>query len=478
MPLTTSDLAVRFDEIEQLSRQEGLDFFDTYFEVVPMDVMHEVAAYGLPTRAQHWSYGKVYNHQKIHGEMGLSRIYEIVLNNDPCYAFLLDSNSDVANMLVAAHVFAHCDFFKNNDYFRGSNRNMVNEAVDHAIRIDKYIEKEGLEAVEHVTDIGFALDRHIDANLGLHRKPYPRREVLEQVVHQDEYADLFGEEKLSVERRVVGDKVPPHPERDLLWFLANYARIEPWEKDVLEIIRKESYYFFPQFETKIINEGWASYWHAETMEHYDKLTPSETIDFAHLHSGVVHPGSRFQLNPYYLGYKIFHDIEERWDKMKEAGESAIGGREKIFQVRQTDNDVSFISNYLTEDLARDLKLMTYGYSDPDDSSDDSIEIKSRDLNQIVKSLIAPRFNYGVPKIVVTEATADRLYLEHVPGDLAPLDQRYAQKTLEFIYELWKGPVELITWQKDKTLRMTVGPNGFDMQTVGDGERAGADGREE
>jgi stage V sporulation protein R len=463
-PTTTSDLTARFEEIEQLSRDEGLDFFDTYFEVVPLDIMNEIAAYGLPTRAQHWSYGKVYNHQKIHGEMGLSRIYEIVLNNDPCYAFLLDSNSDVANLLVAAHVFGHCDFFKNNDYFRGSNRNMVNEAVDHAIRIDKYIEKEGLEAVEHIMDIGFALDRHIDPKLGLHRKPYPRRQVVEQVVHQDEFADLFGEEKLSVERRVIGDKIPPHPERDLLWFLANYARIEPWEKDVLEIIRKESYYFFPQFETKIMNEGWASYWHAYTMEHYDGLTPSETIDFAHLHSGVVHPGGRFQLNPYFLGYKIFCDIEKRWDKMHETGESKLTGREKLFEVRQTDNDISFISNYLTEDLAAELKLMTYGYADPDDGGDTTIELKSRELERIIKALIAPKLNYGAPKIVVTEVKADRLSLEHVRGDLAPLDRHYAQKTLEYIYDLWKGPVQLTTWDKDKQIKLAVGPNGFESES--------------
>ncbi|HLY66607.1 MAG TPA: SpoVR family protein, partial [Chloroflexota bacterium] len=329
---------------------------------------------------------------------------------------------------------------------------------------DKYIEKEGLEAVEHVMDIAFGLDRHIDPKLGLHRKSYPRREVIEHVVHQDEYADLFGEEKLSVERRVIGDKIPPHPERDLLWFLANYARIEAWEKDVLEIIRKESYYFFPQFETKIMNEGWASYWHAFTMEHYDSLTPSETIDFAHLHSGVVHPGGRFQLNPYFLGYKILCDIEKRWDKMHEAGESRLTGREKLFEVRQTENDMSFISNYLTEELAEKLKLMTYGYADPDDGGDDTIQLKSRELERIVKTLIAPKFNYGVPKIVVTEASADRLYLEHVKGDLAPLDPQYAEKTLGYIHELWKGPIELTTWHKDHTVKMAVTQDGtFSLQ---------------
>jgi stage V sporulation protein R len=146
--------------------------------------------------------------------------------------------------------------------------------------------------------------------------------------------------------------------------------------------------------------------------------------------------------------------------MHAAGESKLTGREKLFEVRQTDNDMSFISNYLTEDLAVDMKLMTYGYSDPDDGGDDNIEIKSRELDTIVKALIAPKFNYGVPKIVVTEATADRLYLEHARGDLAPLDQHYAQKTMEYVYELWKGPVELTTWQKNKTLKLTVGPDGF------------------
>ncbi len=455
------DVAARFTAIEQLSRDEGLDFFDTYFEVVPMDVMHEIAAYGLPTRAQHWSYGKVYNHQKIHGQMGLSRIYEIVLNSDPCYAFLLDSNSDVTNMLVAAHVFGHGDFFKNNEYFRNSNRNMVNEALDHAIRIDKYIEREGLEAVEHIMDIGFALDRHIDPSLGEYRKPYPRREVVEKVVHEDDYADLFGEEKLSVRREVVGEKIPPHPERDLLWFLANYARIEPWEKDVLEIIRKESYYFFPQFETKVMNEGWASYWHAETIEHYDDLTPAETIDFAHLHSGVIHPGGGFQINPYYLGYKLFCDIEKRWDKMHETGESRLTGREKLFEVRQQEDDVSFVANYLTDELVEDLKLMTYGFARPDVAGDDGIAITSRDLDRVIKALNAAKLNYGVPKIVVTEAAADRLYLEHVKGDLAPLDVAYAQRTLEYVQYLWGGHVELTTWDsKGGSVRYSAGPEGL------------------
>lgn len=453
----------RLAGIEKLARDAGLKPVSTYFEVIPLDIMHEIAAYGLPTRAQHWSYGKVYNHHKIHGEMGLSKIYEIVLNNDPCYAFLLDSNDEIENVLVAAHVLGHSDFFRNNVYFDGTNRNMVNEAVDHAQRIDEYIEKHSLERVEHVMDIGFALDRHIDSHKGLDRRRYPDRQVIEREVAQPAYADLFGEERLSMVTEVIGDKLPPHPEKDLLWFLANYAPIEPWEKDILEIIREESYYFFPQFETKVLNEGWASYWHAEILNRYGDLTPRETIEFAKLHSAVVQPGSAVQLNPYYLGYRILVDIQSRWDDMFAAGESKIDGTAKLFEVRATENDISFLSNYLTKDLAAKLKLFTYGYTDEDDDDEKDIEIKSREYDDVIRQILAPRYNYGAPKIIITEVQKGELHLQHEKGSLGDLDLRYAEKTLEYIFELWKNPVTIHAMQGERPVRLVYGSGGFKVE---------------
>ena len=133
----------RYEELRKLARSLGLDFFDVIFEEIPEDIMSEIAAYGLPTRARHWSYGKIYNRQRVHGKMGLSRIYEIVLNNDPGYAFLLETNPDIANLLVVAHVYAHVDFFTHNMYFAETERNMVNLAAERAIRVDEYIEKLG-----------------------------------------------------------------------------------------------------------------------------------------------------------------------------------------------------------------------------------------------------------------------------------------------------------------------------------------------
>ena len=450
----------RLVEVENLALELGLKPYPTYFEVIPLDIMHEIAAYGLPTRAQHWSYGKVYNHHKIHGEMGLSKIYEIVLNNDPCYAFLLDSNEEVENLLVAAHVFAHSDFFRNNVWFENSNRNMVNEAVEHAKRIDEYIDKYGLDRIEHVMDIGFALDRHIDSHKGLNRRRYPERQVVEKEMQAAPYADLFGEKQLVMTTQVIGEKIPPHPEKDLLWFLANYAPIESWEKDILEIIREESYYFFPQFETKILNEGWASFWHAEVMNRYSNLTPAETIEFARLHSSVVQPGGRLQINPYYLGYKILVDIKERWDAMHAAGDSKQDGYAKLFEVRATENDISFLSNYLTPELAVKLNLFSFGYQDEEREDDHDIVIKSRAYDDVLRALLAPHYNYGAPKIVITEVRKGELWLQHEKGSLGDLDQRYAEKTMAYVYELWKSPLVLETTREDSPTRYKYNESGF------------------
>jgi stage V sporulation protein R len=452
----------RLVEIEKLARDVGLNPYHTFFEIIPLDIMHEIAAYGLPTRAQHWSYGKVYNHHKIHGEMGLSKIYEIVLNNDPCYAFLLDSNEEIENLLVAAHVFAHSDFFRNSVYFEGSNRNMVNEAVEHARRIDEYIDKYGLDQVEHLMDIGFALDRHIDSHKGLNRRRYPERQVVERETQAIPYADLFGEKQLAMTTQVIGEKIPPHPEKDLLWFLANYAPVESWEKDVLEIIREESYYFFPQFETKILNEGWASFWHAEILNRYANLTPTETIEFARLHSSVVQPGSPMQINPYYLGYKILVDIKTRWDAMYAAGESKQDGFAKLFEVRATENDISFLSNYLTKELAVKLNMFSYGYAHEGIADDHDIQIKSRAYDDVLRALLAPHYNYGAPKIVITKVQKNELWLQHEKGSLGDLDRRYAEKTMTYIYELWKNPLMLETIQSGTPVRFKINENGFNQ----------------
>jgi len=462
---------LRFFEIRELAQRLGLDFFEVMFEVVPQDIMSEIAAYGLPTRARHWSYGKVYNRQRVHGQMGLSKIYEIVLNNDPAYAFLLDTNSEIANLLVAAHVYAHCDFFKQNIYFAPTNRNMVNVAVEHALRIDEYIDRYGLDRVERLMDIAFAIDRHIDVHKGLVRQPYPMRQVVERERKTHMYADIFGEEDFALTKVVVGDSLPPHPEKDLLWFLAQYAPLEPWERDVLEIIREESYYFYPQFETKILNEGWATYWHAEILHQYAKLSPSETIDFGVLHAGVVNPGHPMNINPYFLGYRLLVHVERRWDQLYAAGKSALPGRQKLFEIRTQENDISFLANYLTQELVDELGLFAYGYACEHKPPGQrqcqkcgEMAIKSRKLEDVVYSLVVPRYNYGAPRIVVAQVSDDgSLWLAHERTDLGPLDLKYAEKTLEYLHELWKKPVHLQTFNnREEPTTLTYSASGMEV----------------
>lgn len=436
----------RFQEITALARELGLDPFPVVHEIIERSTMFNICAYGLPTRARHWSYGRSYDHQKTHGEMGLSKVYEIILNNNPSYAFLLDTNTPVQNLFIVAHCAGHSDFFKHNCMFQGSNRNMIRHAAEHAGRIEDYIDKHGFEKVEHIMDIGFALNSHIDWFKGLHRRPYKEKSVVYHKRKRGEFDDiLLRKQKPSVVKRVINEKFPPHPEQDLLWFFINYAPLEEWEKDILDIIREEHFYFFPQMMTKIMNEGWASYWHAEIMYQYKGLAPSEYIDFLRDHEKVVQPGGNpFRINPYFLGYRIFKDIEERWDKEYGEGE----GRKKIFQVREEEDDISFLRNYLTAELVEDLKLFTFGYAKDypkDHKGERLIEIKERMRDHVVETLVKPLYNGGVPKISIVEVGPEgKLILQHDSLEVGTLDHKFASKTLEYMWDLWAAPIELYT----------------------------------
>ena len=436
----------RMEDLIKLGEDLGLDPFPVVFETIELSTMHNVCAYGLPTRARHWSYGRSYDHQKTYGEMGLSKVYEVILNNNPSYAFLLDTNSEVQNLFIVAHCLGHSDFFKNNCMFKKTDRNMISHAAEHAGRIESYIERYGFERVEHIMDIGFALDSHIDWHKGLYRKAYPKRSIRTLVPKCNEFDDLLHRNKnFRPIEKIVNKRIPPHPERDLLWFLINYAPLEDWESDMLDIMREEAHYFYPQRMTKIMNEGWASYWHAELMYKYDGLTPAEYMDFVRDHEKVVQPGGNpFRINPYFLGYRIFRDIEKRWDE--EYGEGA--GRKKIFEVREVEDDVSFLRNYLTADLVRELKLFTYGYLEdyPKDHEEEKyIEIKGRILNDITENLVKPLYNNGVPRIVIEEIGQEgSLILRHDSEEVGVLNQKYAAKTIEYVWDLWAAPIELHT----------------------------------
>ncbi|HXZ06162.1 MAG TPA: SpoVR family protein, partial [Ktedonobacteraceae bacterium] len=242
----------------------GLDPFPTHFELVPAAIMYEFASYSLPGRFSHWTHGKAYHRQKMQYDFGLSKIYEMVVNTNPSYAFLMEMNNLLQNTFVAAHVFGHTDFFKNNAYFQHTSRRMIDKVSIHAERIAKYEFDHGKAEVERFLDAVLSIQEHVDYNLFIRDEP---EESEEKPVAQvsSEYDDLWSldtrakrAEEEREKRLGKPPKFPEKPEKDILLFLLQYApHLQPWQRDIIEIVRTEMLYFVPQMQTKVMNEGWA-----------------------------------------------------------------------------------------------------------------------------------------------------------------------------------------------------------------------------
>jgi stage V sporulation protein R len=426
------ELEAGMHDILDIALRMGLDPFPVHFELVPATIMHEFGAYGLPARFSHWTYGRAYQQIKTFYDYGLSKIYELVINANPAYAFLVDTNSVLQNKVVVAHVLGHVDFFKHNAYFEHTNRQMVEGASINAERIRRYEYLHGTREVEEFLDAVLSVQEHVDDDSRIKRRKSegsPRR----QAIRETPYDDLF---YLGGERRpepiVEPVRLPMEPERDLLLFLADHARgLEDWQRDLVHIVRAEQLYFRPQMQTKIMNEGWAAYWHARIVRELE-LSSTEYLDFSRMHASVLSP-SRRQINPYYVGMKLFEDIERRFDM------------DRIMEVRELDNDVSFLRNYLTEELVEDLDLYLYS------RQGDQWVIVERDWEKVRDALVHGLTNFGQPYIVVEDGDYKgngELFLRHC-FEGQELDMNYAQRTLEQVFRLWGRPVSLATERESK-----------------------------
>jgi stage V sporulation protein R len=472
LPSQLRDLQI---EVEGHARSYELDFFDTIFEVLDYDELSEIAALGgFPTRYPHWRFGMEYEQLSKGYRYGLQKIYEMVINNDPCYAYLLRCNQWVDQKLVMAHVYGHNDFFKNNITFGCTNRKMMDEMANHGNRIRHYMERVGEDVVEDFIDSCLTLENLIDIH-----SPYIKRrhdqdrydfhddesgltepvsklqskEYMDRYINPPDY--LKAQAAQREEERQKARQFPEHPERDILLFLLQYAPLNSWQRDVLAIVREEAYYFAPQAATKIMNEGWASYWHSKIMT-TRLLDGSELVDYADHHSGTM-AMSGGRLNPYKLGIELFRDIEERWDRgqfgeewnrcedydARRNWDKALGlGRQKIFEVRKVHNDVTFIDAFLTLDFCKRHNLFSFRYNE----SSEQFEIESRAFQQIKDRLLFQLTNFGQPIIRVKDGNhrnRGELYLtqEHTGLDLR-ID--HAQDTLKHLNRIWTRPVHLET----------------------------------
>ena len=434
--------------IEQLAHDTGLHFDPVDFEAVPESFMMEISVYGLPVRMPHWSFGVRYISRLIQHRMGLSKLFEVVFPGNPGHAYLAAGNSLAENVLVTAHVLGHADFSSNNHLFRTSQEqvgpNIVERAAAHAHQIAMAIDEHGTSRVETVLDAALALEQHIDVDKRVQRARYPEY-LARKAEPQGEFRRRFaaldpeparaGGTSDSGGREPQRASVPPNPERDLLWFIANYAPdLEGWERDIILAVREESFYFYPVFATQIMNEGWASYWHARLLREADFLPSEAYVDAIKCHSDVVRPlGSGEQVamsvNPYHVGFSIWEKIVER------------DGLEGARRIMREDDDFSFIRNHLTAEIATELKLFRYGAT-----KGGATTVLETDLPKLHEALLAPKYNFGAPTVAASHVRVDgtlELLHDH-RTDGRGLDPERATRVLEYVHRVWRRPVKLAT----------------------------------
>lgn len=482
----TDEILWRWNEIiQRKAKERGLDFFDTIFWVYERDGLLKAAARGgFPRNIPHWKWGKEFKELRLGHQYMLQKIYEMVINNDPAHAYLLKGNSLLDQKLVMCHVMAHVDFFKNNIHFQHTNRNMVDRIAEHADYIDE-IQDKGVATkleVEKFLDKAFSVEHLID-NASL--KPREIKYELVQTKEAEPVPNDFGMVKYDE-----GEKVPWHirelendpqkiaeaqrqeakrreeelrktprlPDRDVLGFIIEHSTVlKTWQRRVLGFVREQSYYFAPQAQTKIMNEGWASHWHDELMNDPDIIDARHISDYADHNSGTLakHP---MHINPYSLGRAIFRDIKERWDKgrhglewdlledrkaRREYDTKEMKGLEKIFEVRKYYKDIDFIQEFLTPELAEKEKLFTFDKQSNYDG--EQYVISGREFEEIKKRLLANlAYGHNTDIMVLNGNYKNRgeLLLDH--NFLFELKHDYALETTKNLLFLWGRPVHLDT----------------------------------
>ncbi len=478
------ELEEALENIWEIAQEYHLDPFPTKFEVVPAQIMNELGSYGMPGRYSHWTHGRAYRQMKTMYDHGMSKVYELVINANPSQAYLLENNPPIENKFVMAHVLGHTDFFKNNLTFANTRRDMPEVVARNAALVDAYEERYGLQPVEEFLDAALSIEEHIDP-YNIDRPPRNEelrawREQAEQAalpqkeVH-DQFEDLFPPRASEETRRNMGRvalNIPPAPDKDILGFIRNHAPyLEEWQRDILDVVRGESLYFYPQRRTKIMNEGWASYWHKRIMREVgdrELISEGDNEAWWKVHSGVLAPSER-QLNPYYLGMTMYEYLEDYYngnlseeenDWLRKEGipvhprfEGKLKDSPAIEALRDImihNDDQSFIRNHFNKIVADRMNMFVYEEVTDPYWGDVFQIVKETGWKDIRDTLVAQMDNSGLPYIEVVDGDyghSKELYLRH-KFDGQTLDPKYIEKTLPYLYKLWQRPVHLETFDED------------------------------
>lgn len=485
MSLTTNELQEWDDKIRVLVDRYGLNCYPQEFEVCDHNDMIGYMAYsGMPSHYSHWSYGKSFEKQKTMYEYGVSGLpYEMVINSNPCVAYLMRDNTDLLQILTIAHVYGHNDFFANNFTFRsGLDAKYTLEMFkNQARRIDSYVEDPsiGIDLVEEVIDHAHALSYQTSKNLAI-KKLSPEEQISRKLAAargpEDPYRDIHPPKEYKAPEI---KKFPIEAEEDLLSFLSTYNKYLPdWKRDIINIVANTTRYFIPQMETKIMNEGWASYWHYKILQNLG-LEQGHYIEFLVRHNQVLRPilGG---LNPYHLGFVIWHDIERRWNEgdtgreytddtpkqdIASLDENDTPGRKKIFEVRSSDRDTSFLRRFLTKEIMQELELFQH-----EKRGKDRVITKVSDeesWQEVKENLIRNVGTGSIPIIRIEDADFGRnrtLYLKH-SHDGRDLQLEYAEHTLKHLKALWERDVALETYINGKRSLLKLVGDGMKVERL-------------
>ncbi|MDD1781338.1 SpoVR family protein [Enterovibrio sp. ZSDZ35] len=470
-PDWTFDLLDKYhNEIKRVAAHYKLDTYVNQIEIITAEQMMDAySSVGMPINYSHWSFGKKFIETERgykHGHMGLA--YEIVINSDPCIAYLMEENTITMQALVMAHAcYGHNSFFKGNYLFQTWTD--AGSIIDYLLFAKKYIseceEKYGVDEVEKLLDSCHAL-----MNYGVDRYKRPQKiSMAEEKARQKAREDYLQTQVNALWRTIPTsekkrekevERFPAEPQENILYFFEKHSPLlEPWQREAIRIVRKVSQYFYPQKQTQVMNEGWATFWHYTILNHlYDEglVTDRFILEFLHSHTNVVAQppyNSKFYsgINPYALGFAMFQDIRRICEEPTEEDKywfPDIAGSdwlETLHFAMQNFKDESFISQFLSPKVMRDMKF----FSINDDDRQNFIEVTSihnEEGYRQIREKLSAQYNLSnhEPNIQVwdVDLRGNRsLTLRYVPHNRIPLNDSY-QEVLKHVHRLWGFEVVL------------------------------------
>lgn len=428
---TVDDLKFYDDKICEIAEKYGLDWYPISYEICDYyEMIGHMSYHGMPSHYNHWSYGKSFERTHFFYNKGMEGLpYELIINSNPSIAYLMMQNPFYLQVLIMAHCVGHSDFFKNNRCFKNTNaKHVVSRMRNAKKRIQKYIEDPniGLEKVEQFLD-----DLH---TIRFQTQRYEIPRVSKETIRKEEIKklnDLKDQGKVENVDFSKLDQQLLRPDHDLLSFFLDYhPGLTTWQSDIIEIVRDESYYFIPQIKTKILNEGWASFWHYKIL-HDLQLDDEFHLPFLKMHNAVVRPHIG-GVNPYHVGFYIFQKIERE------------EGLDRCFEVREVHDDIAAIRLFLEEEDIRELNFFTHQKQKNGDIA--ISEVADHDDWKSVRNELIRNVGINTIPHIFAERIDNNgtLILKH-EHDGRDLELQYANNVIKSIQNIWtQGDVKLYT----------------------------------